>query len=69
MTIAQAAEMFGIKHARTFHRYETGEILADSPFVEKAALFSNGEVAADDFYAQRKDWLAANSICIPEAAE
>lgn len=66
MTIAQAAELFGIKHARTFQRYETGEILPDAPFVEKSNRISGGAVTAEDFYHQRAEWLSANTA---EAAE
>ena len=66
LTIAQAAERFGIQYPRTFHRYETGEILADAPFVRLAAELTEGAVTAADFYDQRADFLKSR---LPEAAE
>lgn len=66
LTIAQAAERFGIRHARTFQRYETGEILADAPFVALAESVSEGLVGPADFYAQRSDFLSRSIL---EAAE
>lgn len=66
LTIAQAAERFGIRHARTFQRYETGEILADAPFVAAAEAISEGLVGPSDFYAQRSEFLSKNVL---EAAE
>lgn len=66
LTIAQAAERFGIKHPRTFQRYETGEILADAPFVRLVVAQTDGEVTPADFYDQRAEFLG---LLIKEAAE
>lgn len=66
-TQAQTAAMFGIKHARNYQRYETGECLPDAPFVLRAIALSAGEVSAHDIYMQRAAWLEARRF--PEAAE
>lgn len=67
MTLADCAEVFGVRHPRTFQRYETGEILPDAPFVAAVLRISEGAVTADDFYAQRREWLSRNDRIIAEA--
>lgn len=66
LTIAQAAQRFGIKHPRTLQRYETGEILADAPFVLMVQAATSGLVNPSDFYEQRAEYLGLVSR---EAAE
>nr|WP_143530736.1 hypothetical protein [Rhizobium sp. RU36D] len=70
MTLAQAADQFGIPHARTFQRYETGAVVPDAPFVLKAFELSDGAVTGHDFYLQRAEFLSTPADLTPkEAAE
>lgn len=64
MTVAAAAEFFGIPNARTYHRYETGENRPDAPLVEHFVKATDGSVTLADMHATRLSWLGAK-----EAAE
>lgn len=59
-TLDECAAFFGLKSARTYQRYETGENRPDADLVDVFVRLSGGAVTAADMHQTRLDWLKAN---------
>lgn len=59
-TLQECAAFFGVRNARTYQRYETGENRADADLVDVFVRLSGGAVTAADMHQTRLDWLKAN---------
>lgn len=59
-TLEECARHFGLKSARTYQRYETGENRPDADLVDVFVRLSGGAVTAADMHQTRLDWLKAN---------
>ncbi|NBN62809.1 helix-turn-helix domain-containing protein [Pannonibacter tanglangensis] len=71
-TLGDCARHFGLKSARTYQRYETGENRPDADLVDAFVRLSGGAVTALDMHQTRLEWLRMNHpekfSCLPVAA-